>query len=372
MSLIRGIPSWVKRGPRALVVAAADTPETLRKRADYVCTGDATAGGDQDTINSALASADTVLLCPGTYWVSGSITLGTGQALIGSGRSTVIRVRNSHNADLNVISASSVNRVLIRDLMVDGNKDNQTAGTMHGIYFSSTTYLKVVNCWIQALRNDGIYATNSDGLISNNHISTTSWAVYVYNATEMGIVNNDIRDGGGIGVSMCERVLIESNRIRWGTGNGIYIDQNLPAPYQGVLVVGNLVFRCSGSGIYITRGRHCVVDGNLVAHNDYHGIVLHRSSYCSVVGNTLQSNSYSSDAGYNEIFLTDDGSNFSTYNVVSGNTILCEATNRAAYGIRENASGDDYNVITSNIAQGARTANISTQGVNSVVANNIS
>ena len=77
-------------GVNALVVAASDTPTTIKNRADYICDGTA----DQSEINTALGVADCVYLCPGTYYINASISIASNQTLKGVGDSTILKIPN--------------------------------------------------------------------------------------------------------------------------------------------------------------------------------------------------------------------------------------------------------------------------------------
>ena len=113
------------------------------------------------------------------------------------------------------------------------------------------------------------------------------------------------------------------------------------------------------------------LSGAISFYNNQHGIYIYRSSHNVISGNNTKDNSRLTNDTYNEIFISDDGATYSTYNIITGNRARCTAANKAKYGIRENAAGDDYNLVHGNIVDGAITANISLQGVNTVNANNI-
>jgi len=73
----------------------------------------------------------------------------------------------------------------------------------------------------------------------------------------------------------------------------------------------------------------------------------------------------------NSIYLSNNGSVYSTYNVISSNNLHATQTNKSAYHIREQGTSDDYNLAIGNVCKDAVTAQISMQGTNSVRGTNI-
>lgn len=124
------------------------------------------------------------------------------------------------------------------------------------------------------------------------------------------------------------------------------------------------------TGISLSTGNNNVVSGSTITENVNHGI------NCDSSNNTISGNNISSptvlavDNTYSGILIGNSAT--STRNVITGNRINGDgATNDYAYGIREQAAADDYNLVVGNIVTGADTAQISLQGSNSVSANNI-
>ena len=148
--------------------------------------------------------------------------------------------------------------------------------------------------------------------------------------------------------------------------------------YSGVLIasshnaLSNIVCeRNSYCGIYIDTGNYNTINGCIINDNERDGICIYKSSYNQISNNICKDNSQTTNNTYTDIFITDDGSTYSTYNIISNNNIRATAANKSKYGIRENAASDNYNLIHGNIVYGAVTANISLQGANSVNADNI-
>jgi len=408
-------PAVADTRSRTIVVAASNSIDPTLAPAAYRCDGVA----DQVEINAAItalgAVGGTVILLEGTYNLTGSINLATGTALMGQGRGTVIAIPGVA-VGINMISAVGVNRVLVSDLRVDGS--GGTAGTQHGIYFSTVTHSKITRCWVENMRNRGIYllTTSDNNIIAGNScISCTDGGIYVSASSYDQIVGNNCQSNTSNGIHIMGGGgyhMIVGNNCQGNTVNGIYIT----GTGNNEVVGNNCRSSVTGSGIYLynaasnntivgngcqgnvygirlatdcvdntVAGNYCkensyhgiqisdtsnnnTVTGNSIRANSRHGIWLYAASRNSIVGNILHRNSQGADNTYNEIFL--EGT--STYNVVDGNSIHCDGPmNNSAYGIREAAAADDYNMIVGNIAQGAVTANVSRQGPNSIEVHNI-
>jgi len=173
------VPRWSDVGGAFLIVAAADTPSLLKNRADYVCDGTNTTGGDQDEINAALGAADVVILCPGTYWIDASVSMASGKSLIGGGPGCVLKLKDGADVNVNLIVNSDTtagnDHIVIKDLKLDGNAANNPTGGQNGIFFrkvapSSTTLgCRIVGCHVENFKYRGIYILpGENNIISGN------------------------------------------------------------------------------------------------------------------------------------------------------------------------------------------------------------
>ncbi len=279
-----------------LTIAAANTPATLKDRADYICDGTATTGGDQVEINDALAAADVVILGPGTYWIDASIVMATGKSLIGGGSGCVIKLKNAIDANVNMVENSDTtggnDHITIKNLMLDGNKANQAAGWQYAIYFkkvgsgtgaSALLGCKIEGCSVENLRTNGI------------ELDT------VYNSS---FANNTIRgiSGHGIHLIKCRYNTIIGNTVQGCIGDGIYLYQSWFNTVTGNVCEGNSY----GITVYMSHGN--TVSGNNCCNNSANGIYLYTAQDNTVSGNNCRGNTS------NGIYLT-----LSTRNTVSGN-----------------------------------------------------
>jgi len=245
-------------------VAASNSIDS--ENADYVCDG----VNDQDNINAAIGNlpdnGGSIYLREGTYVVGDNIIISKSNvALVGAGASTVIKIKDAKNDNMSVIYASGKDNLLVQNLRINGNAVNQTSGTMRGIYLYGGKNSKIVDCWVENLREYGIYLQSS----SNNTVT-----------------GNTIQ---GNSLDNSNNNTITSNTFQ---GNGQH-------------------------GIYLTASSNNTVAGNTIQGNDNHGIYLSSSSDNNTVSiNMVVGNSQATDNTDNGIQV--DNSN---YNNIQGNTV---------------------------------------------------
>jgi parallel beta-helix repeat protein len=244
---------------------------------------------------------------------------------------------------------NSYSNVTISDLQVDGNRSNQ-GGTSYGIYFNSNiSYSKIDGTYLYDTYSSGIYDYSSSGynIFSNNiMVPNGGYGIMIVSSNNEKIVNNLVRDGGSRGIQL--------------TGS------------KKNVISGNHVFSFNDHGIYFAdSSNNNIVDSNVIESNSYNGIVLSESKYNTIQSNIFRNNGAGSDNAYSEIAIVDDDGIYSTYNVISNNSIEITGTNKAKYAISEETSNEDYNVITNNIITGTPgTANFSILGPHTTVAGN--
>ena len=300
-----GRPYSKAQGGSAIVVAASDTPGVLKSRADLVCVGTSTTGGDDVYINNALGRADAVILCPGTFWVSGSITLGTGQSLFGCGPSSVIKARNSHNAGLLVIINSDTvggnNNIAVQNLKVDGNKANQTAGWAYGITFQrvgvgNTPGGKIIGCIIENLYSGlGILVSQSDSnILLGNSIRECLVAITLEGAKNNVLVGNccQTNRAHGVALSSSSGNTVVGNTCQWNRGYGFFLENT---------------------------SSYNIISGNTAHGNGFEGICIDNSSNNTVSNNSFIENSQQGDNLRDNIWVEANDQ----YNLISGN--FCRA-----------------------------------------------
>ncbi|USN92664.1 MAG: right-handed parallel beta-helix repeat-containing protein [Candidatus Nomurabacteria bacterium] len=305
------------QGDTQIVVAANDTDVNLKAYADYVADGT----NDQDEIQSAIDyvyanGGGTVHLLAGTFTVGtttytdSAIRLATSTQLVGQGDATVIKLRNSFNANISIVHAYNVQDVYVGHLAVDGNKANQSGGTDYGVNLQNTGSSTVENTYVHSLfyyginvqgnnnnvvsntvHNNqlrGIQLTGSYNTASHNMISDNgSWGIFV-DGSMSNVTNNIIKNNPtGIRVNASSNT-ISGNQISQSTTYGI--DLSSSASYN--IINSNDIIVNAGIGIYLNLVTgYNTISGNNVYFNGY-GIYLNTSANNTVTANNFSENSY--------------------------------------------------------------------------------
>lgn len=258
------------RSTATKIVAASDSQN--KEKADYVAAG---SNSDEDAINAAIAAlpgaGGVVRLLEGTFNIDGSIVMPSNVAIIGAGPSTVVRLRNGHNAALNlIVNSDTVNgntRVSLKDFRLDGNMANNT-GTQDGAYFEGdNTGYTVSGLWVENFQGSGLQWQTSlfDSVISNNQIS-----------------NN-------------------ANGVRMGNGA------------RNVSITGNVFFDNTSFGLWTDDMVDSLVSSNTF-HENTEGFLMGQSS-----GNNVSSNSFYTNANMGMSVYESYGGDFITGNVFTSN-----------------------------------------------------
>ncbi len=430
--------SWAQNAHLELLVTAKLFDDFQVRTEVIVATdgsGDYNTDGtaDESEINEAISNLPSgggvVLLKKGTYTISGNINILKSNVILrGEGKSTKITLANSANVDMIQVGNGStiVNDCVVEDLLVDGNRANQTSlGSAVLIYGSSVTKslrniirdCRLTNCLTDCVKliysdkgivsgniidentggagigvfsgtshtNDiigNVLIHNLYGFYCNNHynnvcgntfVDNTSYGVYLN-----GTVNNNISGNwfGSIAFFQTGVYLAASAARNTITGNTFYQQYRAvlgaaDANVIGNTISGNSIYLANQEAIYMQAGanQNSIV-GNTIRATAQHAIRI-RGSKNVISSNMLIDNGTGTTNTYSDIFLDDNGTTFSTYNTVIGNNCQAAAANKVAYHIRENATGDDFNLVIGNVCKDAVTAQISLLGTNSVRGTNI-
>jgi len=333
---------------RTIVVAASNSIDPTLAPAAYRCDGVA----DQVEINAAItalgAIGGTVILLEGTYNITASINLASNVTLIGQGAGTVLKIPNAFNANLNVISASSKNRVLVADLKIDGNKANQGSFGQfnYGIYFNTVTHSKVVHCWVEDMCNDGITLDTSDNntITGNTCQSNRTHGIYLFASNNNTIMGNN-----------CQST---------DMGAGLYLDTDS----NNNTIMGNNCQNNGDVGIGLGGCSNNTITGNTCQGNSYEGICLTLANNNTITGNTVIGNSQDADNTYDGIIIGYD----SDYNNVGENTVRhAGGAKQHRYGINiETVDCDGSLVINNDLYLAGKTADYGNAGTGTIYHNN--
>jgi hypothetical protein len=181
-----------------IVIAAADSSETAKSRADLVCTG----VGDQEVINRAIESlppiGGTVLLLEGTFDIrrtegkrGGVMIERSGVTLAGVGPATRLVQAPEQSTNVIRINGYGVGHITIRDLYVDANRE----GNPYGEGDANVYHDRFEYCGIKAWRS---FPGEPDG--ENVH-DITVMNCHVMNSRRLGIMLD------GVGMRVIDNVI---------------------------------------------------------------------------------------------------------------------------------------------------------------------
>jgi parallel beta-helix repeat protein len=395
----QGFPTAAAAAPAkpleaTVFVAASDARSEVKALADFVCTGT----NDDATIEQAFAALPAaggkVKLSEGTFTFNSSLDiLKSNVTLEGSGPGTKIFLANGANTSVIVVGngATALSNIKICNLLIDGNKTNQTAPSMGILFYGTSGYLitnsVIENVWVKNCYGNGIHLQygNNNIVTGNNCQSNGYEGIYIYYSNNNTVTGNNCQSNGYEGI-----------RLEYGNNNTVTGNNCQSNGYEGILlyygnnntVTGNNCQSNSYHGIDLEYGNNNTVTGNNCQSNTIHGIFLDYSNNNTVTGNNCQSNgkvgikltssnnntitgnvskdnSQQTNNSYDDIYVY--GS--SNYNIISSNIMIATATNKTRYAVNED--GSDYNIVTGNYCSGQVTGKIKLVGLNSIAANNI-
>ncbi|GAI02202.1 unnamed protein product, partial [marine sediment metagenome] len=109
------------------------------------------------------------------------------------------------------------------------------------------------------------------------------------------------------------------------------------------------------------------INNNHIWQCEQEGIYIHNTDYCNCEGNIISNNSHGDVNGHAGIYLAGG----STHNIILGNQSFDDkGVHTQSYGIRESGVADNYNILTNNVCTDNITAEVSSQGPNSIEDNN--
>jgi len=220
---IKELADLLKSHPRppAIVVAAFDSPEELKRRADYVCDG----FRDQEEINEALAKSSTVVLCDGTYQIDDAIVVPDNSCIIGLANATIRTSRNESFNFVRVIGKSNVKicgirfhlpfkpseRVYIYAIYIENSTNVIVEGCEFTGFFETGVFVIGKGGWCRDVRvvrnrfdgtNGDIYFENCINIIASENVSYNCDYYSIFLWTSSGVISKNLfRDcGAGIGV----------------------------------------------------------------------------------------------------------------------------------------------------------------------------
>jgi len=341
----------------------------IRNVKDWGAVGDG-ATNDTTAIQACINVGEGIVFFPkGTYNVTG-LDIGNNVTLDGQGFSSAIfLIANSNRSVFRTVpSGSQVFNLTIRNLFIDGNYSNQTAGTeVHGIELFGSINARIYNCEIYRCLENGIYCYGDS--------STLCVDTYIY--------NNKIFDVGRIGIEFgvfsatleCHGNLVGPINNQTSSLFGIRISN------VDTRVYGNHIFSAKITNIQIDRVVNAQVFGNHLESSRGHGLIAAGSKQAIISNNTVvksgRSNNPATPNTYSGIYIKkDDLNNPNSDLLIIGNSCHSEGVQENSillqkYGI-EIASNDAINngIIAHNNNNGNATGGINKLSLNGVFIEN--
>jgi len=342
---------WVSdRSTATKIVAASNSSQAEKDAADFVASG----SGDESTINSALsalpAGGGIVYLTDGTYILSNSINAPNNTTIAGAGAATILTIPNAQNGSYSMIANSDTSNgthVVIQNLLIDGNKANQSSGSMKGINFfhmGSTT-------------RDGGKITN---VVVRNMFDNSFAGIYVSASGNNTIIGNTVQSNGNDGILLSASTYnsVIGNVVLGNGAVGINISGNFNT------VTGNTT-QTNLHGIEVNTN-NSTVTGNSVLSNTSRGIWVGGNS----TSNTISGNKIYDNGGA----TANDGIYFTlnaSKNSITGNDITDSSCSSTCNAINISSGGAASNYLSANhfIGDGTHAAAIADSGANTIYAN---
>jgi len=260
----------------AIIVAASNASDASKKAAlasgGYVCDGTDDDVEIQAAIDALPAGGGKVTLSEGQYNISSSIILPDIYFLIeGQGWvNTILKLTNG--ADCNLFDdVGSTNTFLptFRNLYLDGNTDNNSAGS--GIYLASgfAYDLKVEDCAIYSFADSGIYIDGGWAhYISGCLFEFNNYALWLDTGSECRVLGNKfLNNSRDIKVVVLYDSVISDNIFGAASVRSIWLLHNP----QGLKIIGNSFHGCA-VGIYFDTTEVVYTKNLLVANNSFEDI----------------------------------------------------------------------------------------------------
>ena len=322
---------WPVRPNTVISVAASNTPEEGKRRADIVCTGE----HDQRDINRAInrlnSEGGKVSLLEGTFNISDSIILKNNVTLEGQGEGTQIKIADGLTVQnffvmihRDATPIEEGQNIRIYDLVLDGNfRNNNIVGSMYGIIFDYTRDSWVRNVRFTRIReypfacfssnavfvSDNVFVDCGDSIdfassekcyFMNNVIQEPFFwgGVRFYsNCSDFVVTGNQFFDvidySGCIQLQLCESFRLSGNIMK-NVGLGFGLDQGV----NNCTIIQNEVVNADSNGLRIWADDQDPSSDNVITNNVFVDCALDgfESDFAQVLlkgesnRNTVQSN----------------------------------------------------------------------------------
>ncbi|NTW33736.1 MAG: hypothetical protein HGB12_14140, partial [Bacteroidetes bacterium] len=330
-----------------IVVAASNAPADIKANADYICDGTS----DQTEINTALGVANCVYLTEGLFEIDGSISMASDKSLIGSGASTIIKVKDGTNGVMAIVNSNTIagnENISVSNLRLDGNRTSCSQG--RGISFitvgsgtgaSAKAGANIQNLIVENFGYEGVKLdAGANSTIINNTFRNSYNGICIFNSFNNTITGN-IAQGNtpesGIVIYLSSDNSVVSNIVQDNRSQGIHIylsDNNS--------ITGNTV-KNNGNGIRLYSSSNNTISGNAVQTSISEGIYLWHASNNIITSNAIFDNGKFLPS-FSGMILIDD----CDHNNIQSNTLRKGNGNTHIYGIEIKTADCDSNLVANN------------------------
>jgi len=321
------------------VVAASNANSKVKEYADYICDGVDDQVQIQAAIDALPSTGGSILLSNGQFNISSTILIKSYVTFAGVGPSTILYLSNNSNVDvLSSNPALALDYINIRDLRINGNKDNNSAGS--GIYLYNPARLFIDNVAIINPKADGIRLERESNSL-NRYGESLIHNSYLANG-----------DGNGISVNLDNDFTIYgldiiSTRVEVFAGYGI------KTYGSGKVLIDDCWISSNANGVYINGSSRPSMSSSKIEYNSVFGAQFQSVYYARIIGSLFRDNSYIS-SGYSNLNFIAGGKN-----EVIGNHLFDDRGGSAKvdYNIEETSTASS-NIYMGNLMYGATVANM--------------
>ena len=311
---------------------------------DYLCTGTDDHVQINNALNALPAGGGEIVILDGTYNIEGAIHVAKDNTTLrGNGNATVLkRIYNSASTDegntaRGLITLNGKKGCKIKDLYIDGNRDNYSSTYNYGIYLVSSSSDNTVTGNI--CNNNGntgicLSSSNNNTMSGNTCNNNGTYGIDLDNSNNNTVTGNTCNNNGPYGIRSGKSS--SDNTISGNTCNN------------------------NVSGIYLNNSNNSTITGNTCNNNETYGIYLF-SSGDNTINNTISGNTCNNNGTCGICLYS------SSNNTVTGNT----CNNNSSYGIHLSSSSSN-NCIVENVLVDNNTAYLDEGGgTGNIEANNV-